>query len=67
MTQKQTALRFTETEVESRVDGKVTTALVAACAGCDVGLFSVYQIKGSDHFHLMCAGCGVSYCPFGEC
>lgn len=43
-------------------------ALVAKCECNERNTWHVFQLAGQAHFHLQCAFCGVSHCPFGlEC
>ena len=54
--------------VTSLETGQKVEALISQCEECGSLFFGVFQIKGQDHFHLQCAECGVSYCPWGgEC
>lgn len=48
--------------------GPEVAAYVATCscsAGSDV--FTVFQVVGSNHFHIECAQCENTHCPFGAC
>ena len=39
----------------------------AALCGCESDVFYLFQIVGQTHFHIQCAQCEQSYCPFGVC
>lgn len=39
----------------------------AAHCTCESDVFYVFQIVGQNHYHLQCAQCDQSYCPFGMC
>jgi len=72
-------MRFTEIEVNAGDgSGEKRKAKLAECddEGCrlsrsHLGLpqfWIAFQVDGQDHFHLQCAGCGISYCPLaGDC
>lgn len=39
----------------------------AAYCSCESDVFYLFQIVGQNHFHMQCAQCDQSYCPFGMC
>jgi hypothetical protein len=47
--------------------GPVLTAYVATCSCSNSDLFTVFQVAGQNHFHIECAQCETSFCPFGAC
>lgn len=59
-------LTFDERLVRSGETGEERTALFANCQ-CGSENFLLFQISGHRHFHIQCAGCEESYCPFGAC
>lgn len=59
-------LTFDERLVRSGETGEQRVALFANCQ-CGSENFLLFQISGHKHFHIQCAGCEESYCPFGAC
>lgn len=60
-------LMFELGQVRTRQGRAKTAAATSAICDCGCPFFATFQVEGTDHPHLQCAACGVSYCPGGKC
>jgi len=60
-------LEFKMVHIGSRLDPSCD--LLAAMPFCECGCnqWMIFSLNGTDHWHLECAMCGMSYCPQGKC
>ena len=58
------ALTLSRERVRDLVTDTIVDVNVAGCGACGGQGFLLYQVIGQPHYHIQCAACQTSFCPF---